>query len=258
VTIDVRYLGNPSANPSSTQVAITVQDPPPPPPGGTGNEVPMRELTGDESVVWALYNDLLKRNPEPEGLAHWSNWLAQGRGQAPLVDELIHSLEYTALRVRAAYVDVLHREPEPDGYNFWVARVMSGAMTADDLKFMFYLSEEFYQQGGGTDAGFVKHLYTIMLGRAASPSENQFWVSTIASEGRAAVVRAVWFSLEAAKDRAAGYYRTFLGREPDAQGQTFWGQYMLATSENAVRVGMAGSPEYRQHAIVRYPQARTP
>jgi hypothetical protein len=63
----------------------------------------------------------------------------------------------------------------------------------------------------------------------------------------------IWFSQEAVSTRAGAYYQTFLKRAADPAGRAYWAQVLLAHGEGAVRTGIAGSPEYRARAIVRFP-----
>ena len=78
------------------------------------------------------------------------------------------------------------------------------------------------------------------------------WVVKLAN-GRGWVVDQIWFSTEAASTRAGAYYETFLKRAADPAGRAHWALVLLAHGEGAVRTGIAGSPEYRTRAIVRYP-----
>ncbi|WP_051639706.1 SpoIID/LytB domain-containing protein, partial [Cellulomonas sp. URHE0023] len=68
-----------------------------------------------QSVVRAMYMDLLGRGPDPTGLQGWSAALLSGTGQPALVAALTRSDEYIALRVSKAYNEVLGRAPEPAG-----------------------------------------------------------------------------------------------------------------------------------------------
>jgi hypothetical protein len=45
----------------------------------------------------------------------------------------------------------------------------------------------------------------------------------------------------------------FLKREPDPAGQETWARVLLAQGEGAVRIGIAGSEEYRLLSLTRYP-----
>lgn len=205
------------------------------------------------SLVTALYHDLLGRGPDPTGLAGWSTALLTGTSQSVLVDTLTRSDEYIALRVAKAYTEVLGRAPDPAGAQSWLVAIRSRQATVDDVQRRFYDSTEFFLTAGGTPDGYVRLLYTTVLRRPASDAEVAGWAAYLAQRGRAWVVDNIWFSLEAASIRSGDYYRTFLGREPDPAGQLAWAQVLLAYGEGAVRVGIAGSEEYKLRAVARFP-----
>ncbi|WP_454043133.1 DUF4214 domain-containing protein [Cellulosimicrobium sp. Marseille-Q8652] len=206
-----------------------------------------------QSVVRALYEDLLGRPVDAAGLSTWSSALVSGTSRAALVRSLTRSEEYVRLRVREAYVDVLGRQPDAAGLNSWTRGVMSGDISVDAVALLFHRTPEFYQRSGGNDDAFVRRLYQVMLGRSASASEVAHWRGQIASSGRAAVASGVWWSREAANNRAGGYYEVFLGRAPDRAGKSSWGGVLLTRGEGAVREGIAGSVEYRNLALRRFP-----
>lgn len=206
-----------------------------------------------QSVVKALYQDLLGRGPDPTGLTGWTSALMSGVSQAALVESLTRSDEYINLRVRKAYDEVLGRAPDPEGARGWLVAIRNRQATVDDVQRRFYDSTEYFTIAGGTQEGYVQRLYTTMLRRGASQAEVADWVARMDVHGRAWVVDQIWFSMEAARVRAGDYYRTFLGRGPDPTGQTAWAQVLLVQGEGAVRNGIAGSTEYRLRAVARFP-----
>jgi len=205
------------------------------------------------AVVRAMYEDILRRGVDPSGLSTWSAMLAGGSGGPALVTSLTNSAEYIRLRIRQAYTEVLGREPEPGGMDHWYQTIRAGRATVDDVQRRFLSSDEFLSKAGGTDEGYVRRMYTSVLGREAAEAEIQHWVVAIATQGRERVTDAIWFSTEAAQHRAGAYYRTFLKREPDAPGVRVWAQVLLRSGEGAVRIGIAGSEEYRVRALARFP-----
>jgi len=205
------------------------------------------------AVVRAMYADILGRGVDPSGLQTWSGMLAAGSGGPALVQALTGSDEYVRLRITQAYTEVLGRAPEPAGMAYWYQRIRAGVATVDDVQRRFLSSSEFMARAGGTDEGYVRRMYTSVLGREAAEAEIQHWVVAIATQGRERVTDAIWFSTEAAQHRAGAYYRTFLKREPDAPGVRMWAQVLLRSGEGAVRIGIAGSEEYRVRALARYP-----
>lgn len=167
--------------------------------------------------------------------------------------ELTRSDEYIKLRVAKAYREVLGREPEPLGAANWLIQIKLGRATVDDVQRRFFDSQEFVNRSGGTTEGYVAAMYRAILGRDATAAEVQSWVAKYQVKGRGWVVDQIWFSTEAAKNRAGAYYRVFLQREPDSAGLANWATVLLTQGEGAVRTGIAGSQEYRSKALVRYP-----
>jgi N-acetylmuramoyl-L-alanine amidase/Domain of unknown function (DUF4214) len=223
-----------------------------------------QRFTQARSVVSALYQDLLLRPVDPSGLQAWSAMLAGGASQSALVASLTRSKEYDLLRVGQAYKKVLGRSPEPGGLAGWTAQILAGAVPVDDVQRRFYSTQEFVNGAGGTDAGFVAKLYTSALSvpsdalspgttRVATSAEVDYWVAKAKVNGRAWVVDQIWFSMEAASVRAGAYYDLFLKRAPDAPGQASWARVLLGQGEGAVRIGIAGSAEYRQLALKLFP-----
>lgn len=206
-----------------------------------------------QSVVRALYQDLLLRPVDPSGLNTWTTKLLTGTSQSELVRFLTSSEEYIRLRITQAYQEVLGRAPDPGGMTHWRNEIAAGRATVDDVKRRFYDSQEYYNRSGGTPEGYIDLLYRTMFARPASAWEIAHWTARIGEIGRSRVVDSIWFSMEAAMYRAGGYYRVFLQREPDRTGQEHWARVLLTSGEGAVRMGIAGSLEYKLLAIRRFP-----
>lgn len=204
------------------------------------------------AVVKAMYRDILGRTVDASGLTTWSGLLASGSGLPALVDELTSSDEYIRMRITAAYRQVLGRAPEPGGMDFWHSEIRAGRATVDDVTRTFLSSDEFRDRSGGTDEGYAQAMYTSVLGRAPAEAEVAYWTAEIERLGRDEVTDQIWFSQEAAGNRAAVYYRTFLQRTAEAAGREFWAGVLVSQGEGAVRIGIAGSEEYRLLALVRF------
>jgi hypothetical protein len=163
------------------------------------------------------------------------------------------STEYARLRVTQAYRMVLDREPDAAGLNYWTAKVTSGAIPVDNIALSLYQSAEFYSRSGGTDAGFVAALYRKMLGREADAAGVSYWTARIRPLGSASVIRNIWMSNEAVRMRVSGYYPTYLGRAVDAAGLAYWSSVLTSRGEAQVRLGLTGSAEYANRAVLRFP-----
>ncbi|MGW6131543.1 DUF4214 domain-containing protein [Cellulomonas sp. NPDC055163] len=211
-----------------------------------------QSLTSYTALIQALYIDLLGRGADPSGLQTWGDQLARGVSQAQLVATLTWSDEYIDRRVVQAYQTVLGRAPEPGGADHWRRVVRAGVVPLDDVPRYLMASPEMYAKGGGTDRGFVNVMYEQVLGRPAGAPEQAYWADQIPRAGREVVLTGIWVSYESARRRAAVYYRTFLGREPDPSGLETWTMILMGQGESAVRTGIAGSQEYLDRARSRF------
>jgi hypothetical protein len=214
-----------------------------------------QRFTQANSVVKALYQDLLLRPVDPSGLQAWSAMLAGGASQTALVASLTKSREYVLLRVTQAYTLALQRKtPDAAGLAAWSREILAGRIPVDDVQRRFYAYQEFVNLSGGTAKGYVAGLYQTILGRAASQAEVDLLAPQVGDQaGRSKVTDSIWFSMEAARYRAGKYYLLFLKRTADPGGQVTWANVLLKQGEGAVRVGMAGSGEYRLLALKRFP-----
>ncbi|HEY0188608.1 MAG TPA: DUF4214 domain-containing protein [Cellulomonas sp.] len=205
-----------------------------------------------DSLVKALYTDLLGRSPDSSGLATWTGELSRGVSRSALVAALTASEEYLTLRITQTYQNILGRSPDAAGRGVWLRALQAGAVQVDDLGLNFLASEEMYLKGGGTDEGFVAAMYTQVLGRSASTSEQAYWAAKIRSGSRYTALSGIWIAWESAARRAAVYYTTFLGRTPDSGGLAHWTAILQSQGESAVRTGIAGSDEYYTRAKARF------
>jgi len=203
----------------------------------------------------ALYRDLLGRGADPTGLEGWSRVLSSGTSQAALVSSLTSSSEYVSLRIAGAYRQVLGRDPDSSGAQAWSSLVLSGQMSVDAVTRAHLGSAEFFSRAGGTDEGLVRLLYQSVLGRSATAADVTAWATAARVHGRAWVIDAIWWSPEAVGGRVNAYFHQFLGRGVDPTGLATWSQVLLVHGEGAVRTGIAGSQEYANRAIARFPPA---
>lgn len=76
----------------------------------------------DETWVADLYDAILGRAPDADGLAYWTAQVTV-HGRSWVASRLYGSLESRRDRVTALYEQLLDRGPEPDGLAYWAERV---------------------------------------------------------------------------------------------------------------------------------------
>ena len=140
--------------------------------------------TAIEQFVTRLYSEILGRNPEPGGFAHWTNELVKGAPGALIAHGFFFSPEFQRRPLTPEqYIDIhyrtlLNRNAESGGRTHWVDLLKSG-LPREDIFSGFVNSKEFTdlctQYGivrgtytppaGGVIKMFVTRLYREMLGR---------------------------------------------------------------------------------------------
>ena len=172
--------------------------------------------------VKAAYTDFLDRLPTRTELEQTNAALATGgTTRDRVVRDLARSPEYVSTLVEQLYVDTLGRPGDGPGTSFWTEEIRSGRRTVAQVAASFYASPEYYGGiGGGTDRSWVADLYQKVLGRAASPSDLDYWAAETASRGRGNVALRLYQSLETRRTRVDALYQALLGRRPSPRAAT--------------------------------------
>ncbi len=181
--------------------------------GGFTNSREFQDSYGgatDAEFVTLLYNNVLGRDPAPDGLAYWTGQLATGAMDRTEVvigfsesREFIETTAAAALEVsraglRAGWTDevfrlyqvTLGRDPDVGGLLGWSEHVARG-MTLEQAAQGFTQSAEFQlRYGATTDSEFVALLFHNVLGRDPAPAGLAGWTARLAdgSYTRAEVV----------------------------------------------------------------------
>ncbi len=102
----------------------------------------------NEAFVTALYQDLLERSPDADGLSFWSGKLDRGEASPGSVAAGFYaSIESRRSRVASLYQRILLRGPDSEGHTYWAGRLLS----TDDIRLASDLaaSTESYQISQG-------------------------------------------------------------------------------------------------------------
>ena len=98
----------------------------------------------------------------------------------------------------------------------------------------------------GTNAAFIDNLYFTILGHHADSSSLTYWEQQMAGgTTRSTVAKVVWDSPEHRGLQVEQYYHTFLERNSDPQGKTFWvNSFQSWNTEKIMPLGFVTSAEY--------------
>jgi uncharacterized repeat protein (TIGR02543 family) len=99
--------------------------------------------------VTALYEKLLGRAAEPEGLAFWENLLSSGVSRNAVAAAILSSTEYLSDFVESQYHHLLGRAADQGGLSFWVTQLAGGASNESVIA-GFVGSAEYYSETTST------------------------------------------------------------------------------------------------------------
>ena len=108
--------------------------------------------TRPTAAVRSAYQDILGREPDPEGLRNYrQKMVREGWTEQDVRDALRRSDEYSSMTgrtasadriIRRAYQDVLHREPDPEGLQTYRREIIDNGWEYHDLRQALARSQE--------------------------------------------------------------------------------------------------------------------
>ena len=236
------------------------------------------------AFVERIYIYVLDREPETEGAKFWSDELyAFRRSGAEVAQGFIFSPEFENRKttdeqfVTILYKTFFGRDPEEGGMKFWLDQLSTGTMDRVAVANGFIYSQEWadtcasYGIRSGGDIkptgviapteltyAFVERMYTTAMGRSYDEEGRQYWASELANFNITGEQVGASFFLS---DEMNGYnlsdkeflgrlYATFMNREPDADGESYWLGVMSSGAARAdIVYGFTRSPEFTDKCI---------
>jgi hypothetical protein len=110
-----------------------------------------RAIKADEAIT-KIYREVLGRDPDANGLAHYRAKWREGWTQGQIRDDLRRSSEGRDSRIRdtitRAYRDVLGRDPDPAGYATYERAMRERGYTERDVRRALMSGDEYRQKKG--------------------------------------------------------------------------------------------------------------
>ncbi|HEV8060414.1 MAG TPA: FG-GAP-like repeat-containing protein [Gemmataceae bacterium] len=202
------------------------------------------------AYVHGLYQAVLDRAAEPQGLAYWVGLLQSGMTKAAVDYSFVNSKEHRQDEVAYYYENFLGEAPDAASA-VWVTDLMNGENEEEVVQGI--LTMPAYTTLHPSDADFVTDLYFHLLGRQADSGGLAHWEQLLAAgTTRAAIVTDFFQSTDESATLAShGFFAAYLHRAPDPMGDAFWiGQLQTQTqSFGQVAAGyFYTTPEYQDNA----------
>jgi hypothetical protein len=217
----------------------------------TSLDLTAKDAAPHAKYVAAVYEDVLGRAPDADGLAYWTGLLDGGAATSSVAEAIAHSDEYYAnFVIKPGFLKLLGRAADDAAVTYWTAKMQAG-LTDQQLEAELVSSDEFFKNAGGTNAAWVDSVYKLLLGRTADTDGEAHWNRQLAAGvSRGGVALAIAGGVENIAQLINADYFHYLGRAADADGLDYWLQQFAAGKTNEdVIAGFTGSDEYyQQHA----------
>lgn len=152
---------------------------------------------------------------------------------------------YDGALVSNAYETFLGRSPDEAGMNYWVDQMQAGmSIEVEDAAFL--ASQEYVQDHGGTNLGWLDGLYHDLLAREPDAAGMQFWNGLLdAGVSKSIASMAFAGSFERQSLTVKQDYQNLLGQSPHAGLIDYWAAQLQHSANDAALVAaLIGSPEY--------------
>jgi len=227
----------------------------------------------DEAFIARLYQGLLGRSYDGNGLSYWVSQLPV-QGKAGVAEQFVGSSEFqsthgaqdNATYVNSLYQSVLGRGADPGGLGAWT-QMLAGGMSRGEVAANIADSAEARQHWSGItsagvfahdlDAATVREDYLAAFGREADAGGLAYWTNLLKTQFTPAQLAqelagsAEFQSLHGQQTNAQfveSLYINGLGRQPDAAGEASWVSTLQSgASRSDVLAAIAQSPEGQQH-----------
>lgn len=232
-----------------------------------------QSVSSSGGEIYAFYEGLLGRAPDPLGLEAQVASLGAGASLQQIAQDFLASSEYTAdfgsvtqtsdqTFIQDLYQTALHRSADAAGLQNWENALQNGEPRADVSVGIALSPEAQSDLQGAIDAGMfvpsasdagIARLCYGLLDRAPDPSGLAYWENAAANGASLTTIAQDFLNSSEYASTHAGQsssqfidslYEDALGRAPDPGGAQFW-QNQLASGvpQVAVALGIAESPE---------------
>ena len=191
------------------------------------------------------YQDLLARQPNRLELQLWTTFLQHRGSRAQFEAVLTSSAEYKAELVNGWYQRFLHRPATAGEISSYQFLLLHGTTDKQVLAFLLG-SDEYFNNAGGTNQGFVNQLFQDLLGRSPNPPESAALLGLLGQGApRTQIVQLILGSAEYEGLAVQAIFMRFLHRaatDPELNFLRLWLQN--GASEEAVIDYVMATDEY--------------
>jgi hypothetical protein len=180
-------------------------------------------VSDDVSFISGVYHDVLGRVADAGGLASFQLTLDAGRNQVLVQFATVYviSPENRSDFVTNAYLKYLRRTPSQPEVASWLSLIQQG-LNEEAVISSFVSSMEYFAKQGGTNSGWLDHVYQDLLGRARDPGSQPFLDELNGGVPLGVVANALLGSTEYRTRVITQAYATYLQRQAGSGDVQAW------------------------------------
>ncbi len=200
-----------------------------------------------KSFITTLYENILGREPDSEGIEYWEEALYSNSQTATEVTRYFftsNELKRQNLSdeefIRRVYLTLLNREPDKEGYEYWLSLLKEKKIPRLQLFYRFVFSDEFEKltlnhgvmpyNKKDLSIAFLERLYNLILQRDSDGYGLDYWYEKLVTKEKSpkVIAKDFFYSEEFLKRDLSDEefveiaYRTLLNREPEDEGFWYW------------------------------------
>lgn len=212
-----------------------------------GNTVTVTLFSPKASTVDKLYHQVLHRSAEDGGLVYWTAQLDAGKPLDVVATGIFNSTERLNPLVTQFYQQFLGRGTDPSGLAYWVADWQTKGDPRDVVENIL-ASQEFFDDAGDANLGYIKLLYQRVLERPAEHDGLDYWtglMSPPSNESRTQIASQFYDTHEKHADLVDFLFgEYFNGLSPLPPTQPYMADLDAGQTETQVEKAIIDSPEY--------------
>ncbi len=184
---------------------------------------PGTQGTQSQRFVATVFNDLLHRQIDPDGLKYWTDKLDGGMSREQFVAGVQNSDEYRHAEIDSLFQTYLHRHADPGALAADTKLLVQGD-TLEQLAEIIVSSDEYFQQrGGGSNDGFLTALFQDALHRGIEDGAKAAFEQMLSHGAtRTQIADLVFGSREYRSVEVQNLYQQAFGRDADSGGENYW------------------------------------
>jgi hypothetical protein len=218
----------------------------------TSNVATVHITSFEATIVTKLYQQVLNRVPEADGLQYWVNRIEQGEPYGVVAQGIFESHERLDPIIQGYYQQFLLRPADAAGlaywYDVWVAHgspdlVIAGMISSPE----FFSSAQRASPNLSPNAAWVTSLYQRLLNRAPDAAGLKYWTNLLDSGtlNVGQVVAGFDSSPEHYQLLTIGFFGQYLGRAPTSQElQQYVALFEQGASQSDIHLKIIDSPDY--------------